>query len=194
MLPKKLLILDIDETLIFASEQPLKREADFRVGQYHIYNRPDLTAFVDYCFEWFDVAIWTSSSPLYAEEIVKAIIPDPMRLAFIWASDRGTLAYDLETGEQYATKNLKKLKRLGYTLETVIAVDDSPEKWKQSYGNLVQVAPYHGAAEDTELMRLASYLDFLKEQPNIRSIEKRHWRQSTPPSAFPLPPLPPLQS
>lgn len=180
MPPRKLLILDIDETLLFASEQPLEREVDFRVGQYHIYKRPGLAEFLDHCFHWFDVAIWTSSSPLYAEEVVKAIIPYPTRLAFVWDSDRGTLAYDLETGERYATKNLKKLKRLGYSLEAVIAVDDSPEKWKQSYGNLVQVAPYHGAAEDTELIRLASYLDFLKDQPNIRSIEKRHWRQSTP--------------
>lgn len=194
MPPKKLLILDIDETLLCASEQPLEREADFRVGQYHIYTRPGLPVFLDHCFQWFDVAIWTSSSPLYAEEVVTAIVPDPTRLTFVWASERGTMAYDLETGERYATKNLKKLKRLGYSLEAVIAVDDSPEKWKQSYGNLVQVAPYHGAAEDTELIRLAFYLDFLKDQPNIRSIEKRHWRQSTPPPAAPRLPWPPPQS
>ena len=128
MPPRKLLILDIDETLLYASEQHLDREADLRIGQYHIYTRPSLPVFLDHCFQRFDVAIWTSSSPLYAEEVVKAIIPDPMLLTFVWASDRGTLAYDLETGEQYATKNLKKLKRLGFSLETVVAVDDSPEK------------------------------------------------------------------
>lgn len=32
-----LLILDLDETLIYATEEPLEWEADFRVGHYHVY-------------------------------------------------------------------------------------------------------------------------------------------------------------
>lgn len=176
MPPKKLLILDLDETLLFASERPLARAADFRVGPYHVYRRPGLAAFLDYCFQWFEVAVWTSSSPLYAQEVVQAVFPDLPRLAFVWASDRCTPAYDLETGEHCARKNLKKVKARGYPLESVVVVDDSPEKWRQSYGNLVQVAPYLGAEEDTELARLASYLHVLKEQPDIRAVEKRQWR------------------
>jgi len=46
----KLLILDLDETLIFATERPLTREADFRIGPYHVYRRPDLADFLDQCF------------------------------------------------------------------------------------------------------------------------------------------------
>ena len=48
--PGKLLILDLDETLIFATERPLTREADFRVGPYHVYGRPGLADFLDQCF------------------------------------------------------------------------------------------------------------------------------------------------
>ena len=180
MTPPKLLVLDLDETLLFAAERPLERVADFRVGPYHIYRRPGLAAFLDQCFQWFEVAVWTSSSPLYAEEVVRAVFPDPSRLSFVWASDRCTPAYDPETGEHCARKNLKKIKGRGYPLESVVVVDDSPEKWRQSYGSLVQVTPYLGAEEDTELALLASYLHVLKDQPNIRAVEKRQWRHRVP--------------
>ena len=163
MTPKKLLILDLDETLIFAAERPLARGGGLPRGAVHVYRRPGLADFLEHCFELFDVAVWTSSSPLYAEEVVGAVFPDPSRLAFVWASDRCTPAYDLETGEHCAQKNLKKIKGRGYPLGAVIAVDDSPEKWRQSYGNLVRVTPYHGTEEDTELSLLASYLHFLRK-------------------------------
>lgn len=177
MTPRKLLILDLDETLVFATERPLVRAADFHVGPYYVHKRPGLTGFLDRCFELFDVAVWTSSSPLYAEEVVRAVFPDPARLAFVWASDRCTPAYDPETGEHCGQKNLKKIKGRGYPLGSVIAIDDSPEKWRQSYGNLVRVAPYHGAEEDAELPLLASYLHFLEGQPDVRAVEKRQWRR-----------------
>ena len=34
---KMLLILDIDETLVFATSQELSRKADFNVFDYHVY-------------------------------------------------------------------------------------------------------------------------------------------------------------
>jgi len=36
----KLLILDLDETLVHASERELERSADFRLVGYHVYLRP----------------------------------------------------------------------------------------------------------------------------------------------------------
>jgi len=74
---KKLLILDIDETLIYATEASLPRQADFLVGQYHIYKRPFLDVFLKNCLDWFEVAVWTSSTPSYAIAIVSAIFENP---------------------------------------------------------------------------------------------------------------------
>jgi TFIIF-interacting CTD phosphatase-like protein len=42
---KKLLILDIDETLIYAAEASLVRQPDFLVEQDHIYKRRFLNIF-----------------------------------------------------------------------------------------------------------------------------------------------------
>lgn len=178
MAKDKLLILDLDETLIYAAETPLERRADFRVGRFQIYKRPHLEAFLTACFSWFDVAVWTSASPGYARGIVKAIFPASALPIFVWASDRCTRVYDPESGEYYWRKSLKKVQREGYSKESIIAIDDTPQKWEQSYGNLVPVSPYEGDAEDNELVRLIIYLDHLRHEPNVRQIEKRAWRRN----------------
>ena len=55
-------------------------------------------------------------------------------------------------------------------------LDDRPEVYARSYGNLVQIPPYLGAADDEELRLLARYLPRLADCPNVRRVEKRHWR------------------
>jgi len=68
-------------------------------------------------------------------------------------------------------------KRRGYALERVLVVDDSPEKHTRNYGNLVRVEPFLGDPSDDELSHLARYLPTLAKAENVRSIEKRRWRQ-----------------
>ncbi len=179
----KLLILDLDETLIYATEKPLARSPDFLAYSYCVYKRPFLDTFLTTCLDWFDVAVWTSSGAEYAAVVVAEIFPDPKSLAFVWASDRCSIGYnhnyDLIDGRYpsyYSRKPIKKVKRCGYSLESVIAIDDTPRKWEQSYGNLVRVQPFEGDCFDRELLDLLTYLDILKVAPNIRSIEKRGWR------------------
>ena len=129
---KKLLILDIHETLIYATEASLPRQVDCLVGQYHIYKGPFLNVFLNNCLDWFEVAVWTSSTPSYASALVSAIFENPKTLSFVWASDRCTVAYDMEWLEYYNRKNIKKVKRKWYRLESIIAVDDTPQKWERS--------------------------------------------------------------
>jgi len=174
---RKLLVLDLDEALIFASETPLHPPADFFTGRYHVYKRPLVDEFLPAVQGWFRLAVWTSSSPSYAKAVVDRLFPEPDALAFLWASDRCTVVFDPESLEHYRTKKLEKLKRKGYRLESVIVVDDSPEKHRSAYGNLVRVRPYTGDTTDDELPRLKAYLEQLRLVPNIRSVEKRGWRE-----------------
>jgi hypothetical protein len=51
-----------------------------------------------------------------------------------------------------------------------------PKKWEKSYGNLITVKPFEGDRSDCELKYLLVYLDILKHEANIRSVEKRGWR------------------
>lgn len=176
MTSRKLLVLDLDETLVHASEWPLDRPADFRIAGYHVHERPHMAAFVAWALDHFEVGVWTSSGRLYAEPLVARIFP-PDRLRFLWSGSRCTLARDWDSGEYRGLKCLKKVKRLGWRLESVLAVDDSPWKHVRNYGNLVTVSEFLGDRSDDELPRLAAYLDTLRDVPNVRTIEKRRWRQ-----------------
>jgi RNA polymerase II subunit A small phosphatase-like protein len=124
---RHLLVLDLDETLVHASEVELDRAADFGACGYHIYRRPHLAEFIDYALARFDVGVWTSSGRVYADAIVAALFP-AQSLRFVWARERCSISRDWSTGEYVDRKPLRKLKRRGYRLEQVIAVDDTPSK------------------------------------------------------------------
>ena len=56
----KLLILDLDETLVFSTTTPLGRPPDVVVGEYLVYRRPGLEAFLQTVSKQFTLAVWTS--------------------------------------------------------------------------------------------------------------------------------------
>jgi len=171
-----LLILDLDETLIHARNELLEHEPHFRVGPYGVYKRPYLDEFLSFCRENFDVAVWTSSSEDYAGEVVENIFGKEHTLSFVWARNRCTIEYLPEQQTHIWSKNIKKVKEKGYALENVIAIDDTPEKYKRSYGNLVTVQPFEGDVDDGELKLLVPYLRSLRSSQNVRRVEKRFWR------------------
>lgn len=174
---KPLLILDLDETLVHARERPLTRAADFVAGPYSVYLRPGVADFLQQMAQYYTLAVWTSSSPLYAQLVVAQLFADPGQLAFAWTSDRCTLRRDFETDIWWQSKPLSKVKRRGYDLDRVLAIDDNPEKYVRSYGNLVAVTPFEGDPADDELALLGRYLQQLAGEPNLRRIEKRWWRR-----------------
>ncbi len=174
---RKLLILDLDETLIFSDTQSLERREDFKIDGYYVYKRPDLNPFLKFCFINFDVAVWTSSTSDYADLVIKNIFPNPNKAKFVWCRERCTQRLNRDSAGYYWIKDLKKVKRLGYDLGSVIMIDDSTEKLERNYGNHIFVTPYYGAKEDDELGLLQTYLLTLKDVSNVREIEKRGWKR-----------------
>ena len=171
----KLLILDIDETLVFATRKPLDREADFKTELYHVYKRPYLDEFLEFCRIHFEVGIWTTGGDEYAEDVQKSLFSDGYPLSFTWSSERCTRKFDQVMFHPYYIKDLKKLKKKGYRLEEIIMVDNTPRKLEKNYGNLVAIKDWEGDPEDRELLRLINYLTYLKDVENVRAVEKRFW-------------------
>lgn len=174
---KKLLILDLDETLIHATEQRLDGEPDFKLDPYFVYRRPYLTEFLEFAFTHFEVAVWTSSSMPYAQSVVRAILPAGRSLKFLWARERCITRRSFELQSYYWVKDLKKVRRAwDFPLERIIMVDDSPEKLERQYGNLVRVEAFLGAVHDDELLKLPKFLSWLDEHEDVRGVEKRGWK------------------
>lgn len=183
---RHLLVLDLDETLIHASETALHRAADHMVYGYHVYRRPHLDAFLATCFDHYAVGIWSSASDEYVEAVAGLIVPDPGRLEFIWGRSKASFSRVRRDDDDYTffdpwnhrhyLKPLAKLKRFGWTLDQMLIVDDTPEKCVRNYGNAIYPSEYDGRDEDDELRLLARYLERLKDAPNLRRLEKRNWR------------------
>ena len=172
----KLLILDLDETLIHAREQPLEREADFRTDFYFVYTRPFIDEFLEFCCQNFKVGVWTTAGEYFASDVVGNLFAEDYPLEFVWSHQRCTRVFDSEFLDYYYVKDLKKLKRRGYCLEKMIMLDDTPRKLERNYGNLIRITEWLGDLGDRELLFLIEYLTELKNVRNVRKIEKRGWK------------------
>lgn len=175
---RPLLILDVDETLIFGAEQELDRPPDFRVGQFHIYKRPQVDEFLAKCGEWYDLAIWSSATADYVGAIANRIRPAQLEWRFVWGRERCVSRRNFESFEVDYIKDLKKVNRLGFDLDRTLFVDDTAVKLSRNFGNAIYIASFVGAMDDAELPLLARYLESIRGIANYRRLEKRGWRSS----------------
>jgi len=176
----KLLVLDLDETLVHSrylgeiTEGP-GRKPDHYLDDIVTWERPGVRAFMDWCLDSFaGVGVWTVGTRPYADELLP-LICDVGRLAFVYGRDRCTRKRNLETWEEYWVKDIRKLQKLGFPRTKILCVDDSPEKFERSYGNYIYMSPFEGDPEDRELEQLRGYLETLGPVPDVRSIDKRGW-------------------
>lgn len=172
---KILLILDLDETLIHATSDPVNQNYHFTFNKYFVYKRPHLKWFLENAALDFDLAIWSSADDTYVQNIVDLSGLSDIDIKFIWGRSKCTTRRNFDLDEYVHEKRLKKVKKLGYSLEKMLIVDDSPEKTKENYGNAVYIKPFKGSEEDHELKKLLDYLKTIKDSPNVRTIEKRGW-------------------
>ena len=181
---KPLLILDIDETLIHTENVPDEYtdqyDYDFKfkgngISLYYTKKRPYLDQFLDFAYANFDIAIWTAAGEDYAREILKNIRVLESSLKFFYTRDNCTIKLSYDYSDYYGVKNLNKLKKKGYDLNKVLIVDDKADTAVNNYSNLILIKPFTDDTDDTELLKLISYLQTIKDESNYRGIEKRGW-------------------
>lgn len=182
-----LLILDVDETLVRsvdheASDPPTER-VDFYVGRFPVMKRPHVDDFLRWCFAspLFHTAVWSAASADYVHGVLHNLLLPGESPAFVFTGERCTRhwvspdewEYD---GERHVKlKDLKKVRARGYSLDRVLALDDTARAYRRSYGNLVRIRPFHGDPEDRELLRVRPFLEAWFAAPSVRKIEKRGW-------------------
>lgn len=183
----KLLVLDLDETLIHATKNKLLHEHNFKIADYYVYQRPSLTNFINEIKKDYKIGIWSSASDDYVKEIVEKIFPKEYPLEFVWGRTKCTLEYTYNFNKEfdyfnhlYYVKKLKKIHKKGIaTLQNILIIDDTPHKCKHNYGNAIYPTEFLGDPTDDELIYLLKYLKKIKDFDNIRSLEKRDWKKET---------------
>lgn len=161
---RNLVIFDLDETLVHATEVALPRGADFKCASYFVYVRPHLSEMLSIVGARYDIAAWSSSSRSYVDQVVAQIFSPGLNLKFAWCIDQCVQRVDLHNGGYVYIKDLRKVQKFGYALDRVIMVDDSAEKVARQPQNHLMIAPFKGEDTDKELLGLANQL----MDPNIK--------------------------
>ncbi len=173
---RPLLILDLDETLIHASEHKLEHKPHLVLGEYLVYKRPYLDEFLHESSRYFDLAVWSSASEGYVSGVVREVIPDSLELQFAWGRSRCVQSVDRESRQLIFRKDLRKVTKKRFDLNRILIVDNDSQKLRKNYGNAIYIKNFCGNPEDDELLLLKEYLKILHDKDDFRKIEKRNWR------------------
>lgn len=155
---RKLLIFDLDETLMHASAVQLAQAADFICGQYFVYQRPYLQALLTATQSLYDFGVWSSSSRAYVDAVVAQVFGSEFELKFAWAVERCVQRVDVRSNGYVYLKDLRNVRGQGYAVEDITILDDSPEKIARQPRNHFRVKPYLGQLDDRELLLIAVQL------------------------------------
>ena len=180
---KKLLILDIDETLVHSDldfslkEKIPKYDTILHFNSEEEKNipiplilRPGIKKFLNYAVQEFDLVVFTASDKQYADAIIDYIEKDKkyfkMKLyrnhcIFI---EPGLYIKDLRIFSDF--KNL----------EDIIILDNSLFSFANQLNNGILITSFFSDMNDTFLENVKCYLEFIKNEKDIRVINKESFK------------------
>ncbi|KAL6994135.1 hypothetical protein U1Q18_012241 [Sarracenia purpurea var. burkii] len=142
-LRRKLLVLDVNGLLAdIVSPPPKECKADTNISRRAIFKRPFCKDFLKFCFERFDVGIWSSRTKKIIDRVVDYLLGDmKCKLLFCWDLSHctGTGFKTLENKhKELVFKELRKLwenydtklpwEKGDYNESNTLLLDDSPYK------------------------------------------------------------------
>src|ERR1700733_10994548 len=152
-----LLILDLDECLFYAAESRLLAAETTIVDGFFVYVRPYLAEFMHSVRKAYELAIWSSATADYVQELVSAVFEPAIEWKFIWSRDRCVESLDETSGDMIYLKDLKKVTRTGFSISRILILEDDARKVQRNYGNAIYVTPYYGNPDDNQLRKLESF-------------------------------------
>lgn len=180
----RLLVLDVDETLICSSLFTGERPPDFKESLANVWKRAGAEGFLAWCLERFRVGVWTAATKSYVAEVLDHLVSDFHTFAFIYAGERcsrdevsvqprGSAASHSGDVPKSAAREKVLVKDMGILLsqgcraEQIIVVDGSPESWGGATGTML-----HRAERSTELAARGSVIRTWGSRPHFaRSFE-----------------------
>ncbi|VVB01289.1 unnamed protein product [Arabis nemorensis] len=190
---KKLLVLDLNGLLADIVFPPAGYKPDIVIGRKAIFKRPFCEDFLKFCFQNFQVGIWSSRKQNNVERITEFLLGDlKSKLLFCWDMSycATTTVGSLENRYKYVVfKDLKKLwekhdpklpwKNGDYNVTNTVLLDDSPYKalLNPPYTAIFPHSYNHQNKTDTSLGSggdLRLYLEKLVEAENVQEFIKKN--------------------
>lgn len=190
---KKLLVLDLNGLLADIVSPLADCKADINIGRRAIFKRPFCEEFLKFCFDKFEVGIWSSRKKNNVDRITEFLLGDmKRRLLFCWDMSycSTTTLGSLENRHKYVVfKDLNQLwekhdprlpwQKGDYNESNTVLLDDSPYKalLNPPYTAIFPHSYSHQNKSDTSLGNggdLRLHLEKLVEAENVQDFIKKN--------------------
>lgn len=169
--PPITLALDLDETLVHCSVEPMPdAEMTFSVNfngmdyQVYVRMRPHLQTFLSQVSKWFEIVIFTASQKVYADKLLNILDPDGKFISHRLFRDSCVFVHGTYV------KDLHICKR---DMRRVCLVDNSVQAFGFQVENGIPIESWFEDTEDRELLNLISFLKNLKDETDdVRPLIK----------------------
>jgi len=172
--PKITLVLDLDETLVHCSIDPIdKAEFIFPVfygeKEYQVYvrKRPYFEEFLKQVSGDFEVVVFTASQEVYASKLLDLIDPKGIYIHHRLYRDSCVCVEG---------NYLKDLSVLGRDLSQVVIVDNSPQAFGFQLENGIPIESWFEDDNDTQLLQLLPFLKNLLKTNDVRDHVKEKFK------------------
>ncbi|CAN7023674.1 hypothetical protein Bca4012_040958 [Brassica carinata] len=190
---RKLLVLDLNGLLADIVSPLADCKADINIGRRAIFKRPFCEEFLKFCFDKFEVGIWSSRKKNNVDRITEFLLGDmKRRLLFCWDMSycATTTLGSLENRHKYVVfKDLNQLwekhdprlpwQKGDYNETNTVLLDDSPYKalLNPPYTAIFPQSYSHQNKSDTSLGNggdLRLHLEKLVEAENVQDFIKKN--------------------
>ena len=177
---KKLLLLDLDETLIHA-EYPiieknindydtlLRFKVENELDEYHelgLYLRNGLKKFLSLLNNYFNIAVFTASDKDYADSIIRFL--DPNKTIFKFCLYRTNC---INVNDLIYIKDLRIIENIN--MKKTVLIDNNIYSFSNQLNNGILINSFYGDKNDIELYNVISYLcEYILPSDDVRKVNE----------------------
>jgi len=177
---RKVLVLDLDETLIHSHHDGVQRQTvkpgtppDFILKvtierhpvRFFVHKRPHVDYFLDVVSKWYELVVFTASMEIYGAGVADKL-------------DNGRKILQRRYYRQHCTLDLgsytKDLSNISHDLSSIFILDNSPGAYRSYPANAMPIKSWFTDATDTALLNLLPVLDALRFTQDVRSVLSRN--------------------
>ncbi|CAH6786064.1 CTD nuclear envelope phosphatase 1 [Phodopus roborovskii] len=180
---KKILVLDLDETLIHSHHDGVLRPTvrpgtppdfilkvviDKHPVRFFVHKRPHVDFFLEVVSQWYELVVFTASMEIYGSAVADKLDNSRSILKRRYYRQHCTL----ELGSY-----IKDLSVVHSDLSSIVILDNSPGAYRSHPDNAIPIKSWFSDPSDTALLNLLPMLDALRFTADVRSVLSRNLHQ-----------------
>jgi len=180
LVKRKVLVLDLDETLIHSFHDGVVRQTvkpgtppdfilkvtiDRHPVRFFVHKRPHVDFFLETVSKWYELVVFTASMEIYGTAVADRLDSGSGMLRRRYYRQHCTLDFGSYT---------KDLSAINDDLSSVFILDNSPGAYRAYPDNAIPIKSWFNDPSDTALLNLLPVLDALRFVSDVRSVLSRN--------------------